>query len=305
MSSSISSSRRFAIAFGAVLYLGVAGFCIGSELMIRSVFAEGHPLEQRKADFHQARAPVAAFGDSRFASGISHIGGVANFADTGENLGSILAKAAAFSRQDQATAVILQIDPHQLAIYRLNSDQQSRLDYFLDPDSGPLFMLRPHFRQYLLRYWMAVIEDPSLLNPDDRVSVTEPRQEPSFGEIDPAEQFRRARIRVNLQRPVEAFEETEAFGQIGATIREMRARDVRVCLVSSPTASAYRRAAGAFPVIESFRAAISRLAAKTEVEYFDYSSSLEDRYFSNEDHLNESGAGVFTKMIENDCLGAP
>lgn len=299
MSSSISSFRRFTLAFVTVFCVAAVVFVAGTEALIRVYVAPRDAFDTRKQAFLNGREPAAVFGDSRVVSGIDAGDGLANFADTGANLDTILGKLAAYAQQGRGRQIVLQLAPQHFALYRLNDNQKDRLQEFLDPDTAMLQLLRPHYRRYLFDYWRAVIRNPRLLQ------AQKPKQksiEINLTDMPLKAQRQQALIRTQLHIPVSGYAATDAMRRLRATVLRAHDAGIKFCFVGFPVAKAYRIAAGDFRVFAEIRTFYKAFADQIGAPYLDLWDAYDDRYFTNVDHLNDSGAQRLTREIQRRCL---
>lgn len=299
MSSSISSFRRFTLAFAAVFCISAVLFVAGTEALIRVYVAPRDEFNARKQAFRNGTETAAAFGDSRVVSGIAGGDGLANFADTGADLDTILGKLDAYVAMGRGRRIVLQLAPQHFALYRLNDDQKDRLEEFLEPGTPMLQFLRPHYRRYLFDYWSAVIRDPKL--PQARKPV-EKGVGTTLVDRAPETKRKQAQIRVQLHIPVAGYAATKDMNRLRAALERAQAAGANLCLVGFPVGEIYREVAGKFPVFSEIRAFYKALAGRLGAPYLDLWGAYDDRYFSNVDHLNDAGARRLTREIKRRCL---
>ncbi len=302
MSSSISNFKAFAVTFMALFSLSTLGFVIGSELLIRFHVAPGNSYDVLKRAFHSGDDMAAAFGDSRAVSGILEDSGFTNFAAAGESLKTTLGKLDAYVASGRARYVLLQLGPQHFSFYRLSLNQSDLLEDFLDAEPRSLQMLRPHFRRYLFDYWNAMLRDPArLFVGPEKTTLSEPAAIPRLLEIAADTRRRQAAIRTQLHIPAPGFAATADMKQLRGTLERTRDAGVTLCLVTFPVSSAYRDAAGQFPIFGQIRAAYGALAEKVGIAYVDLWDTYEDDYFGNVDHLNQDGSRRLSDDLRRIC----
>ena len=286
--------------------LSVMGFVVSSELLIRFYVAPGDGYETLRRAFHRGDSPDVVFGDSHAASGILEDSGFANFAGAGESLTTSLSKLDSYVASGRGRHVMLQLGPQHFAFYRLNLDQSDLLEDFLDPNPRILQMLRPHFRRYLFDYWGAVLRDPTRLFAESETTPSEPKTEPRVTDM-PADALRwQAMVRAQLHIPVPGYAATADMKRLLDTLKRTLEAGIKLCLVTFPVSSAYREAAGDFPIFAEIRAAYGALAEDLGVAYVDLWDAYEDEYFGNVDHLNRDGARRLSGNLRRACKdGAP
>jgi hypothetical protein len=162
-----------------------------------------------------------------------------------------------------------------------------------------LQLLRPHYRRYLFDYWRAVIRNPRLLQ------AQKPKQksiEINLTDMPLKAQRQQALIRTQLHIPVSGYAATDAMRRLRATVLRAHDAGIKFCFVGFPVAKAYRIAAGDFRVFAEIRTFYKAFADQIGAPYLDLWDAYDDRYFTNVDHLNDSGAQRLTREIQRRCL---
>lgn len=301
MNSYTSNSKRFCIAFILIFMVGNILFVIGSEFIVRTVAMPKSQFDALRERLHSSQHAYGAFADSRGANGLLPFNDFDNFSMGGDNLLTVLEKAKFFNRLGTTKGVIIQADPHHFANYRLNRDQSSLQDDLLKRKTYWLQFLRPVHRQYLLEYWQSYIlaAFSATESPDSSATHVMAR----ISDQPPAQVKKDASIRAQLQIPIKMFERTQYAKDYSATVQELVSDNIKVCLVSFPVSDAYRAISETEP---NYRAAFSffkTLAKHSGAKYFDFSSKLPDKMFTDPDHLNEEGAQALTNIVLNNCFG--
>ena len=60
--------------------------------------------------------------------------------------------------RNKVKGIIIQADPHQLAMYRLTKNQDELIDDFLNENNNLLTFYRMPYRQNLINYWNEFIK---------------------------------------------------------------------------------------------------------------------------------------------------
>ncbi len=292
----------------ALFIVSALGFTVGSELLIRHHVAPGNGYDALRRAFHHGDDTEVAFGDSRAVSGILENAGFTNFAGAGESLATSLGKLDAYAARGGAAGrnrrVLLQLGPQHFSFYRLSLDQTDLLADFLDPGRRRLQMLRPHFRRYLFDYWAAVLRDPGRLFAETgTIAPSRPKAEPRVNEMPADARQRQAMIRTQLHIPVPGYAATADMKHLLGTLKRARDAGITLCLVTFPVSSAYRDAAGYFPIFSDIRAAYGALAEDLGIAYVDLWDAFEDDYFGNVDHLNRDGSRRLSDELRRLCKG--
>ena len=81
-----------------------------------------------------------------------------NYSFVGDNLLTIVRKISFFVERNKVKGIIIQADPHQLAMYRLTKNQDELIDDFLNENNNLLTFYRIPYRQNLINYWNEFIK---------------------------------------------------------------------------------------------------------------------------------------------------
>ena len=281
-----------------VFFVSAVIFVAGSEALIRVYVAPRDTFDARKNAFLNGTETSAAFGDSGVVSGLVDGDGLANFADTGAGLDTILGKLDAYVAMGRGRRIVFQLAPQHFALYRLSGGGKDELREFLDPNSGGLQFLRPHYRKYLFDYWAAVLRDPTLLRGAESVKKD---IQPRLVDMSSDAQWRQANIRVQLHIPISGYAATKEMRRLRAALKRAQDRGVDLCLVTFPVGGTYRAVAGKFPIFAEIRAFYKNLAAGIGATHLDLWGAYDDRYFANVDHLNQDGSRRLTREIRRRC----
>jgi len=280
--------------------IAIIGFVIGSEWIVRTQVAPKSKFDALRERLYTSQAAYGGFADSRGANGLRARPGFENFSMAGDNLITIVEKARFFARSKTAKGLVLQADPHHFSSYRLNRDQsQLRADLFSRSTAGLQF-LRPVYRQYLLSYWQAFLEQ-SLFPP----SAKPPRQTtiPRFSDLSPEAATTAASIRTGLQTPIKAIAQTSFSQAYESTVRDLKQSGIQVCMVTFPVSAPYRKIAMAEPAYGAALEYYKTVAKRSAVQYVNLTAAFPDRLFADPDHLNSEGAKVLTDRLLNSCFG--
>ena len=147
---------NFKLFFFTVIFIisfGLISFCIFSEFIVVSNKKKSS-YEIIKKKYHNAfQTEYVVFADSHGFSGISETDNLINYSFAGDNLLTIVKKISFFIDRNKVKGVIIQADPHQLAMYRLTKNQDQLVDDFLNEKDYKLNFYRSPYRQYLKNYW--------------------------------------------------------------------------------------------------------------------------------------------------------
>lgn len=276
---------------------------------MRFVVAPGDSYEQYKATFRDARAPVAAFGDSHVADGLESNEDFVNLGAAGDTLFLMLAKARSYVASGRGKKIVLQYSPEQFAIYRAANQQTDVAEELLEGNERLLEFMRPHFRGYLLAYWSAALRDPARIfaAPAKAPSRAEPEaQLPSgLNALPPAEQRKAAEIRVQLHAPLPQGRTVEALlEKFSEVLREFRRQGIDTCIVEYPLSGPYRESAARVPMFDAMAKRFARLADAEKVRFVDLATAMPDSAFADPDHLASHARAKMTELVFDGCFGA-
>jgi hypothetical protein len=306
VNSSISNSKRFALAFLAVFVGGIFTFALGSELLIRYAVAPTDAFEHYKAEFRTTRAPAAAFGDSHVAAAIESTPDIVNLGYPAETLPLMMSKVRAYVALGHAKRAIVQLSPQQFAIYRADNRQDELADELFGRSESWLKFIRPHFRHYLLEYWSSLIKDPGRLIGSKAKAHEVVRSEPvRFSELPAHEQRNSAEIRVQLHMPLPSGRIVDQLTNLlFSTLDDIRSYGVDVCIVEYPVSSLYRNATERAPSFQALRTRVHRLARDHGIPFVDITDRISDTLFADPDHVAEAARGLVTRLVLAECFGS-
>ncbi|MCW8914480.1 MAG: hypothetical protein OQK24_01355 [Magnetovibrio sp.] len=302
MSSSISNSKRFSIGFITMFMVGAVVFVIGSEIIVRTTVVPHSTFDDITSRLHSSNKPFAGFADSRGDNGFVTHDQFENFSTAGDNLITIVEKAHFFAKRPTSKGVIIQADPHHFASYRLSRNQSLMRSELFDPEKPWLQFYRPVYRQYLLNYWKSLILSflfPSPRDAKNKISNADIR----FSDLSVYEADKKASIRAGLQLPVNDVTKTHYAKTYTDVIQKLKETGIDVCLVSFPVSSNYLRISKETTSYQQGLEFYKTLAENVGVKYLNFTSAYDNDVFLDPDHLNITGAEMFTNNILHACFG--
>jgi hypothetical protein len=307
VNSSTSSSRRFALGFLAVFVGTVLAFVAGSEAIVRHVGGADDGFGGYKAKLREARAPVAAFGDSQVAEAIETGPAIVGLGYAGDTLPLTIEKVRAIVAAKRAERVVIQFSPQQFANYRIDDQQKELADELLGRSEPWLSFTRPQFRRYLLEYWRALLSNPMRFFAHNTAQAeTMPAAPPVFTDKPADEQRRSAEIRVQLHMPLPLGADVDRqLARLTGLLDELARQSIPACVAEFPVSAAYRSAAARAPSFAALRAELQRRVEARGVRFVDLSAQVTDRYFSDADHIGPQGRALVTRLVLDECFGEP
>ena len=282
----ISNFKYFFLTVLTVFVFGLTSFCLISEYLVVSNKKKSSYEKIKKKYHNPIQAEYVLFADSHGFSGIKEKDNLINYSFVGDNLLTIVRKISFFVERNKVKGIIIQADPHQLAMYRLTKNQDELIDDFLNENNNLLTFYRIPYRQNLINYWSEFIK--GFFN---------------FNEIKKDINIKsETLIRVNTHTPINNFEITKHVQELKKLLLNLKKKNIDICLISFPLASSYRKHTENNKNFINAYKFYNELSKKFSIKYFDYKSLLADNYFSDPDHLNIKGSIEFTKVVLNDCF---
>ena len=270
-------------------------FSILTEVIVRKYIKPNEIIEKTKFDFHFQESPYIVLADSHGANAINSNSKVLNLSIRGINLLSIRKMALHYIERNKTKGIIIQADAHQFSAYRLLSEQDHILADIIDPRDILVQFSRPIYRRYIFDYWKSILTIIEQKNAQETKTESQ--------KIDPTFLADGTLKRVQLHTPISnvtASVHSEEYKDFLVSLAE---RNIEVCLVSFPLSSNYREEKKKFPEFQETMQFFISLQDLTGIHYRDLSSSMDDRFFADADHLNKLGASIFTKLVSRECFG--
>ena len=295
------------LGFLAVFIVAVLVFVVGSELIVRHVGGGDDGFGGYKAKLREARAPVAAFGDSQVAEAIETGPAIVGLGYAGDTLPLTIEKVRAVVAGKRAERVVIQFSPQQFANYRIDDQQKELADELFGRSQPWLTFTRPQFRRYLLEYWRALLTDPMRFIARAAAQTEPAPAAPLIFSDMPADQQRRsAEIRVQLHMPLPLGADVDRLlARFTGVLDELARRRIPACVVEFPVSAAYRSAAARAPSFAALRAEIQRRVQARGVRFVDLGAQVPDQYFGDADHIGARGRALVTRLVLDECFGGP
>jgi hypothetical protein len=250
-------------------------------------------------------ATDAAFGDSHFAWGFVGSADFPTIAAEGETIADMELRVRYYYRNKKPGRVIIEGDPHEFAVYKLDRATHAYLDN-MDNQFWQRFV--SHHRPYLGLYWGRLL--------DRGFGGFRAKNELRYGWIVGSERWSAldttARLALSAARvqhhlPSDNFRETPFAQSYQRTLAFLRSRGAEICVVTSPVSSEYFKYASREPGLAAVRSFIQETAEGHGARYVDfydlYAKPEYDSYFRDMDHLNAIGAPRFTAKAVTACFG--
>ena len=286
----ISNFKYFFLTVLTIFIFGLTSFCLISEYLVASNKKKSSYEKIKKKYHNPFQKDYVLFADSHGFSGIKERDNLINHSFVGDNLLTIVRKISFFVERNKVKGIIIQADPHQLAMYRLTKNQDELIDDFLNGNNNLLTFYRMPYRQNLINYWNEFIK--GFFNSNEQKK--ELKKDINIK--------RKTLIRVNTHTPINNFEISKHVQELKKLLLNLKKKNINICLISFPLASSYRKhIKNNENFIDAYKF-YNELSKKFSIKYFDYKSLLTDNYFSDPDHLNIKGSNELTKVVLNDCF---
>jgi hypothetical protein len=306
VSSSIFSSRTWAIAAAILPLAGFAAFLLASEILVRRNVVPMDYFEQHLAVFRQAQTANVVLGDSVAGMGLEGHDQLVNLAFPGESPLRLSIKARRYFA-DRAPGHVL-IEAH-FSLLNRDPGETYHYDATFGGHRPPLRILEPRHRDLLRAYWGVLLGkgnfDPLMqIGPHGMVLLKDAARYGEYLALADDERRTRAREAAKGEMAGPAWIRERNRIEYRHLVEEMTRRGARVCLVMFPVAPAFAVAATGIPEHQAARRFFVDVAAENHARLVDYWTALEDlNDFANETHLSRSGAAKLSRRVERDCYG--
>ncbi|MEZ4316253.1 MAG: hypothetical protein R3F61_02065 [Myxococcota bacterium] len=284
-----------------------AVWLVASEALLRTQVLPYDNLNRQVRLFHATQDARALFvGDSHTSQDIDAPPGTLNLALAGDRFADAATKVRAWLATHPAPElVVVQVSAQMFASHRVHEPRPDWERYLApggDVASRPL-VFEPLYRARLARFWWLLVMRGGVLRTEftPQGSVLTDAVMPAVSDRYRLEVQNRIDQHVVpddiLARPVDE--------EMHGLISELKARGIRVCLVTLPVTPVYRELAAPWPSFAAAHAFFAELSAEQGVPWFDYTDAIRDpAAFRNMDHLNRRGAAELTARVVEDC-GVP
>ncbi len=278
-------------------------FSVASEYIVVNYIIVNSSYEQYRKNFHLNKKKGVVVGDSRVANGIVDTDKFANIGYAGDNLNSSLMKLKYITNKLKKTYIIVQLDPHFLAHYRLESNQESMLDDLLnyENETTEIQFMRAPYRRYLLQMWKTIVTNPSKIFKKPVDGAVKKHEIIKLTDKNPSSINKEAKLRIQYQVPLPGFSNLKILSEFEEYLKELR-NSSKLCLATFPVSSYYRNEANKYKEITMAINKFSNIGKRTNIKYIDLWDRYEDSYFADVDHLNYNGAKILTKQLVYECF---
>ena len=278
-------------------------FSVASEYIVINYIIVNSSYERYRKNFHLNKKKGVVVGDSRVANGIVDTDKFANIGYAGDNLNASLMKLKYVTKKLKKTYIIVQLDPHFLAHYRLESKQESMLDDLLNygNETTEIQFMRAPYRRYLLQMWKTIVTNPGNIFRKSVDGAVEKHEIIKLTDKTPSNINKEVKLRIQYQVPLAGFSNLKILSEFEDYLKELR-NSSKLCLVTFPVSSYYRSEANKYKEITMAINAFADIGKRTNVKYINLWDRYEDSYFADVDHLNYNGAKKLTKQLIYECF---
>ena len=282
----IFNFKSFLITFVFTSCLGFLGTIFLIEFHLRK---ENRLEKDYNYNFLNSKGRYLAFGDSRVESSLVSGFEVDNLGQPSDNLNIIYDKIIykINNNKQGIKGIILQADPHLFSFYRLVSKKKFALGKN-DTLLSNFYFLRPSNRAYILDLskvvWM------KLLYSNKKTNIIKSTTNYSTEYV---------LKRIQLQNPIKNFTNTDFLKKYESIINILQQRSIKICLISFPTSSLYRKYLSNFPNYEIVINYFKKMSKNKSIKYLDFRATMKDKSFKDPDHLKRDLN--FTKNVLNRC----
>lgn len=303
MSSSISSFRRYTAVLLLVAVTPLVVLASLSEVVIRNLVAPNDYLFRRIQLFTQRPAPDAAYGDSHVLNSLTGMPGMVNFAQGSDSIFDIGWKLRTYHQDQRGFRVILEGSPQ---MFRRDDGPRAHTLQYVGFGSTPLHVGTVYFRHQLPRIWGALWTNPEFRNRRIFFSDGAEGNPARVTELAPDKLAAAIAKEHADQRPPSGFEQSGMAREYEEVAAFLRARDAKVCILTTPLFADYARVAAQDPQFHLARSWFDAFAERHRFRRVDVMENhIDAKYFANADHINAEGAPVVGPLVYQACFGNP
>jgi DltD-like protein len=304
-SSFISSFKGFLLRALAVQLAALAIALVASLALVKYEVEPNDRVVHSLELVQQETAADAAFGDSHFAWGFVGSAGFPTIAAEGETIADMELRVRYYYRNKQPGKVIIEGDPHEFAVYKLDRATHAYLD---NMGSGFWQRFASHHRPYLGLYWQrALAGGPGAFKAKNELRYGWIVGHERWSSLDTTARLALSADRVLHHLPAGNFRDTPFADSYRRSLAFLKSRGADICVVTSPVSSDYYRYASRQPALAAVLEFVQEVAKENGARYvnfYDMWARREyDQYFRDMDHLNAVGAPLFTAKAVAACFG--
>jgi hypothetical protein len=268
------------------------------EVFLRGQAAKDVHTSRYREQFLSGSAPWVAFGDSHLEGSLLSSAVLDNLGQASDNLDTIIGKVTLRAARGGLAGVILPADPQIFSFYRVSAQQEDRISVLREDYSSSLMLFDPRYRPYLGRTFWSVLENPSILLPNEKDSElssvhTEPQR--------PQDWMKTVTIRVQLHTPVSNFSQTEEAEAYRELIANLERQGIKVCMVRYPVSEDYLTVSNAIPAFEEARTFFADVADDYDIPLVDLSELLSGELYFDPDHIPGDRMGFVSDIVHERC----
>lgn len=307
---SISSFKKYLLFFFTGAFGILAIFAAATEVLVDRAVEPNDTFISHVKLYHTSNNSHAAFGDSHTAWGFTGDRFFDNLAYEGEDIKAMYYKIKQYYAELPPQQIIIQADPHMFAAYRAASSDAFLQRNFSNPratENDSLFdfkFLSHYHKRKLFAYWGVFFTKGTFKSNAHFAQTGWLKHTEQWHKLDREFRHYSTSNRVNKHKPRNNFSSSELAEYYQAMLEFLLQKKADICLVTYPVSAEYIEAESAYPEFAEALMFMQNLAGKYNLKYFNYHSAYKDKaeYFANQDHLNTTGARLFTEEILDKCF---
>ena len=244
------------------------------------------------------KSPWIALGDSHTANSLINSSTINNLGYASDNLDSMLSKSLFRIKRLKPKGIILQATPHIFSFYRLSDNQKQKTDYFITKKKYIFEFLNPLNRPYLINYIKLIFKNNFLIKyKEKKVEKIEKKWLQKSLQTKNYE----TSIRVQLHMPILEFKDHLSLRQYKHMVQSFIKQDIRVCLVRYPVSKFYLNKIKFIRVFSEVDITLKEIANNNNLNFLDLSNKLDEKHFSDTDHILPDSQYLVTELIKKGC----
>lgn len=286
---SLSEPARKSRRFVGLVLAAILLFIAGVEATLRLHVVQSDPYARRAHLVYAGEGSNIALGDSHVEISMRGLPGFFNLGLRADNPRAMEIVAREYYRYRKPGKVILMASPQFFGSDRIGADSTSE-SFFRQHQWLPvgLYAFEPAINKYLRGPWARYKAE----------------EEPQWSLLPDEEKLKKAKRRVDAQRPVQGYMATRDYRAYWNTLEYLKRIGAEVCLVRTPVSAEYLAAIASDPAFESAQEQFRRLAGEFGFAYVDFLSlpAIAPEDFRDHDHLNLQGARRFSAQLVGACF---
>lgn len=243
-------------------------------------------------------SPWIAIGDSHTARSLINSSTIDNLGYAADNLDSMLSKSLFRINRLKPKGIILQATPHIFSFNRLSDNQKQKTDYLIAKNTYIFEFLNPLNRPYLINHLKLIFKNKFLIKYKEK---NEEKIKKNWLLKSPQTKNYETSTRVQLHTPILEFKDHLSLRQYKKMIKSFIKQDIKVCLVRYPVSKFYLNKTKFIRVFSEVNTTLKEIANNNNLNFLDLSDNLDEKHFSDTDHILPDSKYLVTELIKKGC----